>query len=182
MHEIGMHINHNVDDFRPPFVSNVDTSSGGLDTSAHIDALTICLTSSQEALDVFASIDPKELPCLPTYHVSRTSYLAIVLVKLMTIVSAPHSRLAQIFKPEDLKVEEYLQNGANHLKAAGQIQGGVIPARFAAPLEILRQWVKGRREGKCHDGWLPNPMVQKPPAQLPPIAPRTKVRIIRLSC
>ncbi|KAI5302845.1 hypothetical protein KEM56_000292 [Ascosphaera pollenicola] len=175
MHEIGMHVNHNVDDFRPPFVSNVDTSPGDLDTSAHINALTSCLTSSQEALDVFASIDPKQLPCLPTYIVSRTSYLAIVLIKLMNIVSAPHSRLAQIFKPEDLKVEYYLQNGANHLKTAGQIQGGVIPARFATPLEILQQWVKGRKEGRHPDGWLPNPMVQRPIPQLPPISSsRTK--------
>ncbi|KAI5290927.1 hypothetical protein KEM54_006977 [Ascosphaera aggregata] len=175
MHEIGMHVNHNVDDFRPPFVSNVDTRPGEFDTNAHIDALTVCLTSSQEALDVFATIEVNRMRHLPTYYVAQTSYLAIVLTKLMHIVSAPHSRLGRIFKPEDLKVEHYLEKTANYLHAAGQARGGLIPARFAKPLEILRLWVKGRREGKYLDGWLPNSLIQtRGEPTLPIASPKTK--------
>src|SRR5271168_4727369 len=54
MHEIAMHHNHNIDDFKPPF--NIAPSEAGTDepaliTPAHIEALTICQQSIHNAFD-----------------------------------------------------------------------------------------------------------------------------------
>ncbi|EEP76831.1 predicted protein [Uncinocarpus reesii 1704] len=42
MHEIGMHVDHNIDDFKPPFIGAIgEERQVDLGTAAHVDALTL---------------------------------------------------------------------------------------------------------------------------------------------
>ncbi|KAJ9246681.1 transcriptional regulator family: Fungal Specific TF [Paecilomyces variotii] len=147
MHEIAMHVDHNIDDFRPPFVSSA--REGALTehtTPAHVDALTSCLTSIHESLDIMCSLDQKTILALPTIFFARTSYVAVALIKLFSATSAQDSRLGQVFDPADLKVEYYLDKVTQHFKVAGNNDGGRTVAKFAVVLSMLKNWFLKRKD------------------------------------
>ncbi|KAL1855054.1 hypothetical protein Plec18170_004468 [Paecilomyces lecythidis] len=147
IHEIGMHVDHNIDDFRPPFVSSAQEGAQTEHTSpAHVDALTTCLTSIHESLDVMCSLDQKTILGLPTIFFARTSYVAVALIKLFSATSAQDSRLGQVFDPADLKVEYYLDKVTRHFKEASNNEGGRTVAKFAVVLTMLKNWFMKRKD------------------------------------
>lgn len=147
MHEIALHVDHNIDDFKPPFLpESRDKNQTDLNTAAHIDALTSCLTSAHEALNIISSLDYKTILCLPTVHFGRTSYASIALIKLFSAVSAPDSRLGQVFDPADIKVEYYLDKVIGHFKVAGESNGGRTAAKFSLVLTMLKHWFLKRKD------------------------------------
>ncbi|KAK2781655.1 hypothetical protein FQN53_000446 [Emmonsiellopsis sp. PD_33] len=149
MHEIGMHADHNIDDFKPPFVTSLNTeTSADFSTAAHVDAMTCCLTSIHKAYDIFTSIPYITIQCLPTIHMVRTAYASVALIKLFTTTSAPSSRLGQVFNPADFKVEYYLDRVIQHMKVPGETNGGRVPAKFGLMLNMLKTWFIKRKEGK----------------------------------
>lgn len=151
MHEIAMHIDHNIDDFRPPFVpqQSKEESQADLATPVHVDALTTCLASIHDVFNHFLSFDLSVVICLPTIYMSRTSYASVALVKLLSAASAPGSRLGKVFDPSDLQVEYYFDRIIDHLKAAGDKNGGRTPAKFSVVLGMLKKWFLKRKDGKA---------------------------------
>lgn len=142
-----MHVDHNIDDFRPPFVSSAQEGAQTEHTSpAHVDALTTCLTSIHESLDVMCSLDQKTILGLPTIFFARTSYVAVALIKLFSATSAQDSRLGQVFDPADLKVEYYLDKVTRHFKEASNNEGGRTVAKFAVVLTMLKNWFMKRKD------------------------------------
>ncbi|PGH11170.1 hypothetical protein AJ79_05012 [Helicocarpus griseus UAMH5409] len=149
MHEIGMHADHNIDDFKPPFINGLNSeTSVDLGTPAHVDALTTCLTSIHAAINTFASIDHSTLQCLPTIHYVRTAYASVALIKLFTATSHPSTRLGRVFNLTDFKIEDYLGKLIQHMKVPGESGGGRVAGRFALMLEMLKSWFVKRKEGK----------------------------------
>lgn len=150
MHEVAMHVDHNIDDFKPPFLPQPqDESHADMATPVHVDALTTCLSSIHDVFNLFLSFDHSLVNCLPTITMVRTSYASVALIKLLSAASAPGSRLGQVFNPSDLKVEYYLERVINHLKAAGDRNGGRTPAKFSLVLGMLRNWFLKRKDGKA---------------------------------
>lgn len=150
MHEVAMHIDHNIDDFKPPFMpAPRDESQADLATPVHVDALTTCLSSIHDVFNLFLSFDVSLVNCLPTIFMVRTSYSSVALIKLLSAASAPGSRLGQVFDPSDLKVEYYLDRIINHMKAAGEHNGGRTPAKFSLVLNMLKNWFLKRKDGKA---------------------------------
>ena len=88
-HEIAMHHNHNVDDFRPPF--NIAPEMGDepdFVTPAHIESLTTCQQSIHNAFDAFLAMNTETLRALPTLMMVRNSYVAVALIKMYSAVGA----------------------------------------------------------------------------------------------
>ncbi|EHY56439.1 hypothetical protein HRR83_002480 [Exophiala dermatitidis] len=174
MHEIAMHHNHNVDDFRPPF--NATPIEGPPDpdnvTPAHIEALTTCIHAAHAAFDAFLTMDTKMVRALPTLFFVRNAYAAVALIKMYTAVSAKGSKFASIFKTQDLKVEYYLDRLIEVLTKAAE--GGVsrVAHKFSLIFTMLKSWHMKRTEPANHGS---NPVSrQRTPASRNNILPTYK--------
>ncbi|KAL1964548.1 hypothetical protein VTN77DRAFT_6845 [Rasamsonia byssochlamydoides] len=147
MHEISMHTDHNIDDFRPPFWGSFrDEPQVDRASAAHVDALTSCLTSIHATLEVMMSLDHDTIVCLPTMYFARTSYALVALLKLFAAVTQSNSSLGQVFSPADLKVEEHLDKMIAHLKVSGTRPGGRTAGKFCMILNLLKNWFLTRKE------------------------------------
>jgi hypothetical protein len=149
MHEIAMHHNHNIDDFKPPF--NIAPSEAGTDepdliTPAHIEALTICQQSIHDAFDSFLALDPKVIRCLPTIFFVRNSYAAVALIKMYTAVSAKGSKFGTIFKPQGLKVEHYLDALISKFSKVAEGNQSRVAHKFCFIFNMLKSWHSKRME------------------------------------
>ncbi|EXJ87334.1 hypothetical protein A1O3_04293 [Capronia epimyces CBS 606.96] len=148
MHEIAMHHNHNVDDFRPPF--NATPIEGPPDpdnvTPAHIEALTTCIQSAHAAFDAFLRMDIKMVRALPTLFFVRNAYAAVALIKMYTAVSAKGSKFASIFKTKDLKVEYYLDRLMEVLTKAGEGRVSRVANKFSLIFTMFKSWHMKRIE------------------------------------
>lgn len=136
MHETAMQLD----------ASPTDEEPSGPTTASHINALTSCLTSIQQALDAICSVDIRTVVCLPTVALARTSYAAIALIKLYSLTSAPDSKIGQVIDPASLKVEYYLDKVINHYSVAGKLNGGRAPAKFSIVLGLLRSWFAKQKD------------------------------------
>ncbi|EEQ32879.1 hypothetical protein McanMca71_003263 [Microsporum canis] len=147
MHEIGMHNDHNIDDFKPPFLPGLtDESQADLGTAAHVNALTACLTSIHRVLTLFSTMDGSLLPCLPTIHFVRTSYACVALIKLFSVASSPGSRLANVFSTEDFKVEESLNKLISHLHASAEGNQSRVGLKFSLIIGMMKAWYAKRKD------------------------------------
>ena len=150
MHEIAMHHNHNIDDFKPPFnIAPQDPANGEPDfvTPAHIDSLTICTESIHLAFDSFLSMDTNLVRQLPTIFFVRNSYAAVALIKMFSAVSAPSSKFGTVFKPADLKVEYYLNGLIEKLAKASEGNQSRVSNKFSFIFNMLKSWHAKRMEG-----------------------------------
>src|SRR5579862_9478044 len=125
IHEIAMHVDHDGDDFRPPFIeAMLSKESGkcetGLLTSVHISSLLACITSIHGCFGIFLSFNAVDIRCLPIYNFVRMAYAAVALIKLYLAASFPNSELGKVFKKEDMKVEYYLDALLDILKATAE--------------------------------------------------------------
>ncbi|KIW69857.1 hypothetical protein PV04_02180 [Phialophora macrospora] len=140
MHEIAMHHNHNIDDFRPPYIATPIDGPPDPDTPAHVEALTICINSAHSAFEAFLSMDVVALRALPTLFFVRNSYAAVALIKMYSAVSAKGSKFNAIFKARDLKVEYYLDRMIEALSKA--CEGGMsrVAQKFTLIFNMLKSW------------------------------------------
>jgi hypothetical protein len=141
MHEIAMHHNHNIDDFKPPYnINRLEPSEPDFVTPAHIESLTICLSSIHNAFDAFLSMDVKVLRALPTLFFVRNSYAAVALIKMYSAVSAKGSKFGSIFKTTDLKVEQYLDRLINRLSKTAEGGASRVAHKFSFIFNMLKNW------------------------------------------
>ncbi len=148
IHEIAMHHSHNIDDFRPPYgVDDENEEPPDYITPAHIDSLTICLSSIHKAFDTFIGMPIMTLRSLPTLFYVRNSYAAVALIKMYTSVSAKGSKFGSVFKPKDLKVEHYLDAMAEKMKHAAEGGQSRIAMKFSFILGMLKNWHAKRVTG-----------------------------------
>ncbi|KAH0543555.1 hypothetical protein FGG08_002116 [Glutinoglossum americanum] len=157
MHEIAMHIDHDGDDFRPPFIeATFSKESGkgetGLLTTARISALTACLTSIHDCFRIFLSFDSTTMRCIPIYNFVRMAYAVVALIKMYLAASAPNSELGKIFKKEEMKVEYYLDALLDILRATADDDKYKPAAKFCMILLMLKTWFQKQRDGKTGGG------------------------------
>lgn len=148
MHEIAMHHNHNIDDFKPPF--NIAPEAGHEEpefvTPAHIESLTACQESIHNAFDAFLALEPKVIRCLPTIFFVRNSYAAVALIKMYSAVSARGSKFGSIFRPEDLKVEFYLDALIAQFSKVSEGNQSRVAQKFSFIFNMLKSWHMKRSE------------------------------------
>ncbi|GKZ48776.1 hypothetical protein AbraIFM66951_001015 [Aspergillus brasiliensis] len=141
LHENAMHVEFNKDD---PKSANDDLASPT--SPAHINALSTCLTSIHDAIDILCSIETKDLVLVPTVALARTSFAIVALIKIYSIVSSPDTRMAQVIDLSSLKTELYLDKVIRHYTKAGETPGGRTPAKFSVVLTLLRNWFMKRKD------------------------------------
>lgn len=156
MHEIVMHHDHNIDDFRPPYIDQTKPSHEGDSspepdglTPTHVDALTICLQSIHRAFDAVLEMGVDGVRLNPTLVFVRSSYAAVVLIKLHSAVTGSGGgRFGAVFKKDELKVEYYLDRLITILKQAADGSQFCVTGKFAFILTMLKNWHLRRKESK----------------------------------
>lgn len=156
MHEIVMHHDHNIDDFKPPYISQTKPTHDGDSspdpdalTPIHVDSLMICLDSIHRAFDAFLDMGVEGIRLNPTLVFVRNCYAAVVLIKLHSAISGTGGgRFGAVFKKEELKVEYYLERLLGILKKAAEGDKCRVAGKFAFILTMLKNWHLRRKEGK----------------------------------
>jgi hypothetical protein len=148
MHEIALHVDHNIDDFKPPFLGDLGPDKHpDIGTATHLEALSACLTSIHKACEIFASLDRHILQCVPTLHFIRSAYVLTVLIRLHCAAAVPGSKLGQVFRPADFKIEVILDKILGQLKLAVEADSGRTVARFLVIMTMMKTWYLKRTEG-----------------------------------
>ncbi|KAK5950859.1 hypothetical protein OHC33_008242 [Knufia fluminis] len=165
MHEIAMHNEHNIDDFRPPYHSTPIEGPPDPEsvTPVHIDSLTKCLRSTHEAFEAFLSMDINSLRSLPTHFFVRNSYAAVALIKLYTAIAAKESKFGAIFQPHELRVEHYLDGLINALTKVAEGGMSRVAYKFSLIFQMLRGWHKSRTEAPSGRGSREHSQPRLPP-------------------
>jgi hypothetical protein len=103
MHEVAMHVDHNVEEFKPPFTEESLRGSGIQEredamplTPAHISALSTCLTSIDGVFEAFFSIEIEVVRTLPILFFVRIAYAVVVLIKMYFAAAKPNSELGKV--------------------------------------------------------------------------------------
>ena len=153
LHEIVLHVGHNISDFRPPFIEEcvpqpLSTRRPQLPTPTQQSSLAVCFVSVKDVLDIFLSFDPETLCSLPVFNFVRAAYAVVVLIKLHSIASQPDRGLFGIIDKDELQVEVYLQQLLKSLQAAVQTKKSKITSIFYLILQMLQLWF--RRQCQAH--------------------------------
>jgi hypothetical protein len=160
MHEIAIHSDHNIDDFRPgpedmsrpvygPQQSKHHAqpqTTGNYVSATHIDALAKCVDSSHRTLDAWLAMPVKTARCAPNLGIVWNTYAIVALIKLHGVLHAPDSKFGEIFSP-DLKIDYYLHSVIERLQEIS-VNNLCPPAEaFVYVVRKLRSWFEHKRSG-----------------------------------
>lgn len=152
MHEVAMHVDHNVEEFKPPFTSALggETNKKPLDalTPAHISALSTCLSSIDGILETFLSLEISTIRTLPIFHFVRVAYAVVVLIKMYFAAAAPSGELGKVIDKDNMKVEVYLDDLLEKFKEAATGDKSRPSAKFMMVLVMLKTWFHRQRENR----------------------------------
>ena len=151
MHEIALHINHNVDDFRAPFTEeSIKAASGQSNvlSAAHSSALLECLTAVHGIFDSFFRFELTVIRALPIFYFVRVAYAVVVLMKFHFAVSAPGSDVGKIIDKDALQVEQYLNRLLEVFHAVDAEDSFRPNNRFLTILGKLMKWFQANKDNK----------------------------------
>lgn len=151
MHEVALHINHNVDDFRAPFTEESLRAASGqciVLSAAHSKALTECLAAAHGCFQAFFNFDIPTIKALPIFYFVRIAYAVVVLIKLFFAVTAPGSEVGKIISQEDLQVEHHVDTLLRILHTIDDEESFRPAKMFLLILTKLHHWFKANRENK----------------------------------
>src|SRR5882724_8228226 len=99
MHEVALHVDHNIEEFKPPFTEDalggVGVGEQASLSSAHIAALSVCLNSVDGIFATFMELDVEAVRCLPVINFVRIAYAVVVLIKMYFTAAKPNSGLGK---------------------------------------------------------------------------------------
>lgn len=152
IHEVAMHVDHNVDEFKPPFSEATLRRLGGDKpeplTRSHIDALSTCLKSIDGIFDNFLKFDAEIIRCLPIANFVRVAYAVVVLIKMYFSAATPNSELGKVIDKDNMKVEQYLDGLVDIFRAAASEEKSRPASKFLMVLTMLKAWFHRQREDK----------------------------------
>ena len=148
-----MHVDHNVEEFKPPFTEETlrghgDGSNELALTPTHIGALSICLTSIDGIFETFLRFNVDTIRCLPVANFVRVAYATVVLIKMYFASATPNSELGKVIDKDNMKVEQYLDGLVDLFRAAASDEKSRPSAKFLMVLLMLKTWFHRQREGK----------------------------------
>ena len=122
------------------------------DIAPFIDALTTCIHTIHQFLDVLVTVDIDRFVCLPTLALARVVYPVVSLIKIYSLLAAPNSRLGQVIDIRTLRVEYYFEKTLDHYRAAAALDGARAALRFASILTMLRNWFVSKKSNSAEMG------------------------------
>ncbi|KAG9884909.1 hypothetical protein KCU94_g17932, partial [Aureobasidium melanogenum] len=145
LHEIGLHVNHNTDDFRVPF------SEGSLKSGSHFSetlsqkqmaSIEACLKACHNVIGTFCDFGPDTVSTLPALlYFVRIVYALVVLIKMHVAATFPGSELGKVIKPEDIKAPEFLDRVFHCFVALAQGSSQKAFSKAHQILGLLREWI-----------------------------------------
>lgn len=163
LHEIALHFNHNVEDFRLPFTEeSLKTVNNSSETLTHhqVSALIACRTAAHGILDTMLSFDLETIKSLPMLiFFVRCTYSMVILIKMHVSITTPGSEIAKMMTAEDLRVEYFLDGLISvFARVHEEREEGMRPhPKILRILSVLREWfvkhkvnveTQGRGEGE----------------------------------
>lgn len=153
LHEIALHPDHDVEDFKPPFSVAVDESKphtpAGPLTLPYINAIIQCISSSDSLIETFLNMSAQEIRATPTLVYVRLVYAVVILIKIS--ISTGTTELGKVIQPENIKVSLYLEKLLVHLKAVATLDSQdvhVLGAKFLQVLAKVKVWFQ--QQGMQH--------------------------------
>lgn len=151
LHEMALYPDHNVEDFRPPFL--VTTTTHCRDNTnispAYLDAIVICLSSTHALLTVFLTTSVEVLRVVPVVTYVRMAYGAVVLAKLHFSAISPNSEIGKVLDHDSLQVSQYLNRLVIHLVAVVGTEKHRVASKFLMILIKLKAWY-GQHKMQSH--------------------------------
>lgn len=136
---------------------SVDSREAGLPKSTNnelptsvlaslIDAISTCIHSIHQALDLISSVEPDRLISLPTVALARTSYPVVSLIKVYSLLVASNTHIGQVIDMNSLKIEYYLEKVISNYRTAAARDGGRATSKFGNIIMMLRNWFLKKKE------------------------------------
>lgn len=151
MHEFAMHLDQTLD-----FPSRSRLARGRGEnsqarqqvlTTAHIGALTTCLSSIHGMFDTFLEMTANDIRSAPVCYFVRVAYAGVLLIKMYFAATAPESELGNVISSDDMRVGHYLGKLRDLLQASAA-SGQCRPARsFYLVLVMFQTWFERKKEG-----------------------------------
>jgi hypothetical protein len=151
LHEIALHFNHNIEDFRLPFteesLKSVNNTSDTL-TQNQMAALEACLKAAHGILDTMLSYETETIKNLPMLlFFVRCVYAIVILIKMHVAVCTPNSELGKMMKPEELKVDYYIDSLINLFGYVPKDGEDFRPhPKILRILTVMRDWFRKHKE------------------------------------
>ncbi|KAK4217008.1 hypothetical protein QBC37DRAFT_243647, partial [Rhypophila decipiens] len=119
-------------------------------TSAHINAMSACLSAVDGIFETFLSLDVSSIRCLPVFNFVRVAYAVVVLMKIYFAASSPKSELGRVINKDNMKVESHLEALLDKFGATAADDRSRPASKFLVVLVMLRSWFqkqKGQQGG-----------------------------------
>jgi hypothetical protein len=149
LHEIALHFNHNVEDFKLPFTEESLKASHNLTeklTQHQVAALEACVKSSHGILDTILAYKPHAFKTLPMLiFFVRCVYAIVILIKMHVAINGPGSEVGKLMKADDLRVEYYISCVMQRYTATDDEDFRPWP-KIIIILSVLRDWFQKHKE------------------------------------
>ena len=155
LHEIVMHVNHNIDDFRVPVTE--ESLKGALKpgdklTSTQLNAITECQNGAIGILETYCSIGWDTVRCLPMFlYFVRIVYAFVILLKLYFAATDPESEIGKLIDPKSLRLEEFIDKVGEQIKPISASETYRPYAKVLFILGKLREWYYKHKDGLPKD-------------------------------
>lgn len=132
--------------FTEESLKSVNNTSDTL-TSNQIAALEACLKAAHGILDTMLGFDIHVVKTLPMLiFFVRCVYAIVILVKMHVAVSTPNSELGKMMKPDDLRVEYYVDNLIGLFSYVSKEEEFRPHPKILRILNVLRDWFGKHKE------------------------------------
>ncbi|CAK4034356.1 hypothetical protein DOTSEDRAFT_169698 [Lecanosticta acicola] len=164
LHEIALHFNHNIEDFRLPFteesLKSVNNSSETL-TQHQMAALEACRKSAHGILDTFLSMEVETVKALPMLiYFVRCTYALVILIKMHVAITTPGSEISKIMSVRDVRVDFYVDGLISMFGHVANEQEFRPHPKILRILSVLRNWFGKHKENvaaQARGEQLPHP-------------------------
>ena len=142
LHELALHLEHDVESFRPPFLIRMRVQSEPRPRllPAYIEAIATCLSSSHGLLDAFLHTEPVSLQTVPIINFVRMMYGIVILLLLSVSARDPGSEIGKVVEAQSLRVDQYLNATREHLLAVVALNDNRIARTFLMVLTNVESW------------------------------------------
>jgi len=160
LHEIALHFNHNIEDFRLPFTEeSLKSVSNTSDTLSQnqMAALEACLKAAHGILSTMLSYEMSTVKSLPMLlFFVRCVYAIVILIKMHVAVCTPNSELGKMMKPDDLRVDYYLDRLINLFAYVSKDGEDFKPhPKILHILSVLKEWFNHHKANVQHKEQTP---------------------------
>ncbi|KAJ8124290.1 hypothetical protein O1611_g9351 [Lasiodiplodia mahajangana] len=140
MHEIALQTNEEYTASNAEALRDPIPSAGDSLTSAHISALSSCLTAIDGIFETFLSLDVSTIRCLPIFNFVRVAYAVVVLIKIYFSASSPNAELGKVIEKENMKVAEYIDRLLEKFRETAAQDKSRPAGKFLMVLIMVRGW------------------------------------------